>query len=316
MDLEALQAKLTRRNLFRLASFVIIASGLVYYIWVTWDDAQSLQSYEFSFNPFTMFASFIVTGISLTGAIYIWHLIIQRFGATSRFSEDYRIYSLSLLGTILPGGIWSAVSRATMYDSRGVSGASIGAAAVIEFFLQGIAGLIVWGVATMVQPTDRIWQSPWIAGLLFIVALLLIQPPLFNRAANWLLRRQGGGGSAIQLQYRDLLGWILAHTAIIFCGCCAIFLVLVSFIPFTFDLFWPTVTIWAVTVTVGNLLFWLPGTPLIRDGVMVIILSDYLPATVSLALVIILRIWTLIAILLAIALSWGAHWLYQWWFKR
>jgi len=54
----------------------------------------------------------------------------------------------------------------------------------------------------------------------------------------------------------------------------------------------------------GNLFFWIPATSIIRDGAMTFILMQFLPASVAILFVLLVRVWTIGSILMVTALAW------------
>ncbi|MDX1664298.1 MAG: lysylphosphatidylglycerol synthase domain-containing protein [Candidatus Promineifilaceae bacterium] len=289
----------------RLLGILLLTAFLGAAVVVLFRDWQRLRTYSFELQPGLLALSFVVECVGLLLAVLVWRQLLLRFTRPIAYSDDLRIYSYSMLGVVLPGGIWSVVSRSALYERRGISAFDVGTASVIEFILMGIAGLLVYALLAFVQPVHVIWQRPAIAVAMVLVALALIQPPLFNRIANWLNRRAGKKRvQAVPLRYWDLLRWLIMECGVVAIGGVAVYLLLQSVTPTSLDLLFPIISAWAVAVVTGNLFFWLPGTPVIRDGFMALILAQLLPPALAIAFVVIVRVWTLLSILVLIGLIW------------
>ena len=61
-------------------------------------------------------------------------------------------YTYSTLGWILPGGIWSIVSRSAFYLRLGMSGFQVAAASVVETLMVGIGGMALYGLISIFRP--------------------------------------------------------------------------------------------------------------------------------------------------------------------
>jgi hypothetical protein len=135
--------------------------------------------------------------------------------------------------------------------------------------------------------------------------MILVQPPFFNRFIQWLLKQSKQTQENLaSLHYGDLGLLLGLEILTIIVGGTAIYILLQSFIRIPIEAYVPVISAWAAGVVVGNLLFWFPGKPILRDGAMMLVLTQLLPPTLALAFVIILRVWHIASILLAAGLAW------------
>ena len=61
---------------------------------------------------------------------------------------------------------------------------------------------------------------------------------------------------------------------------------------------------WAAAAAVGNLLFWLPATSLLRDGALILALTPALPMPVAVLFAVLARVWSIGALLALAGLTW------------
>jgi hypothetical protein len=285
----------------------VIATGLVVLIIavVLINDSRRLLTHSFRLDLFMVLLSFIIECSGLVLAVPVWRGILARFGSQLSYREDLRIYCYSMLGVAIPGGIWPVIGRAALYERQGVASVRVATASVVEFILIGLAGLIVYGLAAGLLRTENIWQRPGMALATAILGLVLVQPPLFNRIIGWLLRRSRRTDEPpVSLRYTDLGRWLVLEGFVVVIGGVAVYVLLGSLVEAPPGVLLPVVQAWAAAAVAGNLFFWIPGTPVIRDGAMTLILAQALPASMAILFVLLVRVWTIISILMLAALIW------------
>jgi hypothetical protein len=296
--------KLISFNLPKIVGVFILLVFSIAAIFILIRDSQRLLAYSFNINLWLIVLSFIVECSGLLLAVPVWNKILGRFGNKTDLRDDLRIYSYSMLGVILPGGIWSAVSRVALYGRKGVPKFNVISASLVEFVLMGLAGLIVYGAITTLQPREKIWQNPIIAVTCIGLALILLQPPIFNRIVRFLQNRAKAKTSSVPMSYKDLGVWLLMESIVVILGGTAVFILLRSITIVSPNLIMQIISAWAIAVVTGNLFFWLPGTPVVRDGAMALILAQSLTPSFAIAFVLLVRIWTMVSILVLIGLVW------------
>ena len=267
-------------------------------------DIREVLAQPFRLNPLLVLLSFVIECAGLVLVIPIWRQMLSRFDDRSHLRQDFLIYCYSLLGVAVPGRFWSVVGRFALYERQGVNGIHVAAASLVEFVVTGLAGILVYGVATAVSGSQTIWQQPLIAFLFIMVAAIFIQPPIFNRLVQTLFRRaQPDKALPTAMGYRDLASWLLGESVVIVIGGLAIYTLLESLTDVPSSLLLPVITSWAAAIIAGTLFFWLPS-PVIRDGMMTFILAQALPTATALFFVILIRVWTIASILTLVALVW------------
>jgi hypothetical protein len=152
----------------------------------------------------------------------------------------------------------------------------------------------------------ELWQRPELGIVCAISVLFLIHPRVFNPLSGWLLKKSGRGGEALEVDFsfREVAIWIALEGLVITLGGLALFVLLNSLIIVPATLLVQMIAAWAVAVALSNLLFWLPGTAVLRDGAMVLGLSSRLPIPVALGFVLIARVWTIASLVLSAGIVW------------
>ncbi len=271
---------------------------------IFWRDGRTITEQINRIDYRLLALSFLIEVTGWLLAVPIWKRIVTQFDGSVSLSEHFRIYAYSMLGVAVPGRFWGMVGRVVLYERKGVARFQIAVAAVVEYLLIGLGGLLVFGLTTAVSGFRNLWQRPIVAIACISLAFLLVQPPLFNRLTAWVLKRSRKGETMPKpINYRDLIAWLLVESSVILIGGTAVYVLFVSLFTASSPLYLLIISAWAAAAVAGNLFFWIPG-PVIRDGFMTAILASVLSGAQALFFVIVVRVWTIGSIFVLVAIVW------------
>ncbi|OGO74792.1 MAG: hypothetical protein A3K41_12695 [Chloroflexi bacterium RIFOXYD12_FULL_57_15] len=299
--------RLLNTNLSRVAGIVLVLFAIVFIVVILMRDGTKLLEQPVHLNIALLCLSFTIGFWGLLIAVLIWHRILASYGVRQSLRDDLRIYSYSSLPLVLPGGVWGIVSRSVLYQRLGAKGIPVATASIVETLVVGLAAAGLYMASTLVRPDISLWKKPEIGLLFSILALTLIHPRIFNRLVNWALQRtkqEKNGLPLASFNFKALVIWVSVEIIILLIGGMAMFVLLASLTDVSPSMLIPVIASWAVAVAVGNLFFWLPGTPVLRDGAMVLVLTPSQTLPVAVAFVLLVRLWSLASLLLLAGLVW------------
>lgn len=269
-------------------------------------DRNKISFDIFQIKPTLVLFSFLISFVGLLIAILTWKYILRSYGLRFSIVDDIKIYIYSSIGAVLPGGIWTIVSRVNLYNGKGAPLLSITTAALIEKIIVGIAAMGIYSITSIIRPDISLIKSPLISIIFTIFLLSLLHPKVFKLITHWYQEYLKKETDLQQINYnsRSLAIWLFLEMLVVFIGGIAVFLLLKSVTDATLPLLIPVCAAWSAAAIAGNLFFWIPGTPLLRDGAMVIALSSQLPIQTAVAFVILVRIWNIFSILTLVAFIW------------
>jgi hypothetical protein len=284
-----------------LLLFFFVVAGLV-----LWRDGHQLSQEIKQVHYGLLSLSFVIEVTGWLLAVFVWQRLVSRFDVRVPWRDHFRIYAYSMLGIAVPGRIWAVAGRVALYENLGAPKLRIVVASVIEYLLIGLSGLLVFGLVTAASGLGAIWERPIVAVLCAATALLLVQPPLFNRLTTWLLQRSHKLETLPQpMRYQDLSLWLAIESAVVVIGGTAVYVLFQSLLPSSPHLFLTIMSAWAAAAVAGNLLLWIPG-PVIRDGFMIAILAQVMPNSLAILFVLMVRVWTIGSIFALVGLVWIA----------
>ena len=248
--------------------------------------------------------SFAIAAAGLLLAVWIWQQILGDLGGGRHsFGAHVRIYCYSALGDLLPGGIWKIVSRSTLYESSGDTLAAAATASITETLVVGAASMGLYALGTLLRPGISLLERPQWGIAASLGTLLLIHPRVLGRLVRR-IQKQRDAAAEVRYTLPRLLAWLGLEMTVVGIGGSALFVLLNSLAAAPAALLLPMITAWAAASAAGNLFFWMPGSPILRDGAMILLLQPHLPLPVVLTFVALIRLWSIISLLILAGGAW------------
>ncbi|MBN2257522.1 MAG: flippase-like domain-containing protein [Anaerolineaceae bacterium] len=286
------------KNVWINASIILVV--LIYVVYIIITQGKQVVELKQHYNFLYTLSAFLVVIPGTVIAIIAWRNMLSAFQVRRKLRDDIKVYCVSMIGSILPGGIWGIVGRTSLYKNIGAHSINVASASILESIIVGVSGLFVYTGITVFQPTNNIINSMEIGIVVGIVCLILIQPPIFNRLISWVLHRfdKNHTPKSIEITMINIITWLGLETMVCIIGGFAVYLFLNSFYPLAITSLQLIISAWALSTVFGNLLFWLPGKLVFRDGIFVLALSTFMSLPLAITSVVAIRIWSILSILL------------------
>ncbi len=275
-----------RRHGWRIAQAIagaIILFFLVQKVRENWHNVQD-QPIQWQIHWEFIIASLIVTWAMYGVLIWGWRTVLEGWRESLRIVDAARIWTISSLGSYIPGKVWSIAGMAVMAQQRGVSGAAAMGSAVVMQLLSLATGAVI-ALALVGTPILDRFLGGWgmilaiaLAAVTFLAALALTSPSLARRI-GFLIRRP----DAIRpVEPGALAGSIMANL-VAWAGYGIALQVLALGTLKGVELSWSTATgAFAASYIVGYLALFIPGGLGVREGLLILLLKGSIgigPAT-------------------------------------
>lgn len=267
--------------------------GLLVYAYIgqrLWRDWQSLDFSQFQLRYELLGISWLVHAFGTLLAIWTWTSLLQQMGYRLSFRRHINVYTASNLARRLPGFVWWIVGRAWMYDRDGIGKIETSAGTLLEMLLSATAAAVVALLTMWLAPMLPITIHPFALIGVVLCLLLLLHPRLFA-----LVRTKFKVAATVpSMKWRYLTLWLLCEMSVVVLGGSALYFMLAAIYPVTPTALFGAIQGWALLLVSGTLLVWLPIDFGISSGVLVLVLSAFLPTPVALVIVIAWRWWATI----------------------
>jgi len=258
----------------------------------TYQNRDVLRDYAWRWRPGFWGIALLSYSLALFAVLWAWNTLMGHLTGSSRFPSNARIYCLTNLSKRIPGPFWYLLGRVYFYRAEGVRASATLAATALEQVFFALTGMMVYFLTLPFSGRVRPLHLG-VAAAIFFLALLLLQPPIFNRAARFLLRR-AGSDARVQITYRlllpvtvaYLLGWILPGLGLY--GLAA------SIYPLPWSLLQSFVGMWAVSGTLSLLLSTVMLGSGVREVALSFLLVPYMPQPI--AVVVAVLFWFIVTV--------------------
>ena len=292
----------------RIAATVIPVASLAILLPTLWRHSSQLREYHWHISPPLLMGSYAVLFAGFMLVVFVWQLLLGRLGLFLRFRRAFEIWYLTNVGRYLPGKVWGVVWMIHLCEKEGIPKSKAVASGVITQ-LFSIATAFVLGCAYLIfaKAASLKAAAHWLPVLLVSVGIffaLLISPKLCLRPVHFILRVFGKPELPFTLGLSDRMRFFGLHTLcwLVYGVSFGLFVLSITDVPHTrLLLLIPT---FALAYTLGYIAVLAPSGLGVREGVMVLLLSAFLPATLAIAVAIAARLWFTVGELLFFVVAW------------
>lgn len=295
--------KILRQYLGSLIALMLLYFLVKEYIGVH----NQISTTSIQLELFSLIPSFVLTLMYWLGLTVPWFLLLRAFTQTPiSFHSVFLLFHLSNVTRYLPGRVWGVVRMLTLSKQFGLSRTTVGVSLPLHVgfqtllagivivpmlfsfsFYQSIHGIVSWHLSNQVKLL-------FVCGIVCIVILFCL--PRFRASVKSVFTRvhQTGqdGGYALRTCCLSLSVW---HLLLWMCQGLAFFLFINSLFPVPFSQLYPISGAYTLAWLIGFLSIVTPGGLGVREGILTLLLSSYMPAAQAMLCVLLYRVWTISA---------------------
>lgn len=270
--------------------FILINGYIIYRLARDWESLQQIVWPTLQLG--WLMAAATIQFIGLLVAISGWRYILHSFGVQILFRQHFKIYTISILTRRLSGIGLDILSRTYLYKQKGFAEKQISVTALTEMVVFGLSGAVVTILVGLFAARFDDYKTMLLMFSVLVLFGVLITSRPFQRFLVWFNQ---GKDTIAMLKPHHFFNWIAINVLTVFFGGLTI-----AFLAFAMghtspDLILPIVQAWAITVSVGVLFFWVPGGSVLINSVLLLALSTSLSTTEALTLLILFRVWVILA---------------------
>jgi MFS family permease len=269
------------------ACALIVAASIVLAATNGWAE---LRSEALGLRPGWLLVSAAVLVAFQLGAALLWQSLVHRLGTPLALRPAMIAWNASLPARFAPTGLLMAIVRAAMAEPHGVPQRVCFASVVYEATL-GIIGFVLVA-AGFVLDLPGLHDEPlrWTILVLPVLALAVLHPAVFARAAGWILQRLGRERLPETIPVRSLLRYVLLYAALVVVGGLSLFALVEALHPVAATHVLTVVGAFAAGSALATIAFVLPGGLGAREAGMVLALAPIMPTSVAIVIAIAFRL--------------------------
>ncbi len=276
-----------------LVIFYVLFKGLAF----NWNQ---VKEYRWEFDYFLLGISFVSIILIYLLWVEIWRRVLKKGGHALSFKKMFRIWFLSNLGRYLPGKIWSFLGMMYLLEKEGVAKGKGFSVAVMVQALSVLSGLLVALLFLRYSYYQRFFaetpgMTPVILLLVIGIMVLVFYPRLLEGMINLPLRVLKKEKVALNFKPRNMLFYILLYSGSWFLSGFVFWVFIKSITPVSLDIYLSLTGAFAGSFTLGFLAFFAPGGIGVREGILVVLLSNFFPTPVATLISLSSRVWITLA---------------------
>ncbi len=279
-------------NVFYKRVFQVIIIGIVFFFLarILYRDWNKISTYDWDVNYYLLVFSFILMVVNSLVISLGWNLILRLLGAVVGYRKALKIYLLTELGKYIPGKIWTMVGKVYFLEKEGVAGVKAATSVVVRLAIHVVSGLLIFLVSLLFWTPAESVRRVYFLFFLLPLGLLFLHPSVFGRTLNFALKRLKRDSIKFTLKYEHIIlliffwcgWWVLTGISIYF--------LIVSIYPLSSALLPAIIGICAITWLAGFFSFIVPAGLGIIEGMVVLLLSLYLPVYMATLIALLIRV--------------------------
>ena len=280
----------TARNIL---SFLVVALILFFLVRVLYKNWLQVSSFDFTFTWSSLAVSFLLLFCFFFLRVYIWKIMLGKMGVAMNLLRCIKISFLGTMGKYLPGKVWLVVGKVYLSGKEGIEKPTAFASVVLEVMLELTASIVFFLLFLSFSAERSVLSENliYILALVVVAGLVFLHPGMFYAITNGLLRRFKQETIKASIGYSGMLHLFALYTA----------LVLVQGVAFYFFVnaicYLSPRTIFGLSASVaiagalGTLSVFTPSGLGVREGVLALLLANYVVAPVAVLLSLRARLW-------------------------
>jgi hypothetical protein len=275
-----------RRGLYAAIAIVVVLSvGLA-----ASAALQDLPSIEWRFRPAWLVPAVLgFAGLQLSNA-ELWRRLLHALGPSLTRRTATAIWCASALGRYVPMSVLMPMMRVAMAEREGVPKRICVASIVYELAIAFTAGLVVAAYFVIDLPELRGQPERFSALVLPLVALVLLQPAIFHRVADWTLERLGRERLPLALRSSRVVEFLALYALTYVIAGGSLYALAQAVYPIDSADAVTVMGAFAVGQALSFLAFMIPGGLVAREAGLAIALAPAMPAAAAIAVAVLVRI--------------------------
>jgi len=279
----------------RIALQAILILAIFYFMAMqVYKNIGSLKDYKWHFNYFYLALSFIILISHDFAVTFVWNYILRKLNAKIPYIKALKIRTISELARYLPGSIWHLLGRTYYAEKAGIRKIKTLTSIALEIGANVIAGLLLFVLCLPFFLKMDILMKLIPLLVAIPIGLVLIHPKVLNKALNLGLRIMKKKSIKLDFRYMDIAVFIGIYFVLWLVNGVAFFYLVRSiyFIDYSKILFLSGA--FAVAWVMGFVSLISPGGLGVREGILSVLLSIYMPLPIAIIISLISRVWAII----------------------
>lgn len=285
----------------------LIATGLLVYLGSNLASQwQAVRQYNWDIGVVPLAVATAIAFGTFMFIVWIWYQLLHNAGGYISYWTTYRIWFVSALLRYLPGKIAGVISMVYLCEKEGVSKTVCLSSGALNQGFSLLSGLSIGLFFLFVNQSGALSHETvlWSVGIL--VAGFITAPYFIERVINPWLNRMGWPAVKYNIGLREFVFYFSLYLLVWGSFGLGFFFVVRSLVGVPFSLVPEMAAIFTISYLAGFLAIFTPNGLGVRESLLTVLLSAYMPMPVAIITAAVARVWLTVAELLCIGLAYGS----------
>lgn len=256
---------------------------------------QEIPFEKIKFNFVFVLLSLMPIFVNFLYGAYLWQKILSNLGEKISFKYSLAITGVSLLGKYLPGKVWYAVGRIYFAKKLGVDEKKGFIGVVLENGFLLLSSLVIFALSPLTHNLSSLQSYLYLSIALAIIFTIALHPFFARRILNAFSKLTKKSNFELDYGFLPMLFLTFCYGIAWVIFGIGFYLLIISFYPLQFSSIWDLISAFAISWNIGFITLIAPAGLGIRESILTLLLSLFLPRPIAIIISLLSRIWITIA---------------------
>ena len=300
---KGLMDKISPKNVI---SFIVIILILFYLLRFLYENWIEVSTFDFQLKYHYLLISLPVLFGFFLLRVYCWRMILKKMDIFISMRKSIKISFVSMMGRYLPGKVWLIMGKVYLSGKEGVPRVEAFASVVMEIVLEIVASIFFFFffLFSFTEQSLLSHKVIYFLGVIMVVGLVFLHPKVFYRIINFILLRWKNEEIKMYMRYRDIIQLFAVYNLIVLSQGIAFYFFVnaICYVPFN-SILGLTGSL-AIAGALGTLSVFSPSGLGVREGILALLLTNYVISPMAVLISLLARIWTTLGEIICALFAW------------
>jgi uncharacterized membrane protein YbhN (UPF0104 family) len=300
---KGLMGKINPKNVISFLVIILILFYLLRFLYKNW---MEVSTYDFQLKYHYLLISLPVLFGFFLLRVYCWRMILKKMDIVITMRKSIKISFVSMMGRYIPGKVWLIMGKVYLSGKEGVPRVEAFASVVMEILLEIIASIFFFFFFLFSFTEQSLLSHKVIYFLcaIMVVGLVFLHPKVFYKIINFILLRWKNEEIKMYMRYRDIIQLFALYNLIVLSQGIAFYFFVnaICYVPFN-NILGLTGSL-AIAGALGTLSVFSPSGLGVREGILALLLTNYVISPMAVLISLLARIWTTLGEIICALFAW------------
>ncbi|MGB9720834.1 MAG: lysylphosphatidylglycerol synthase domain-containing protein [bacterium] len=274
----------------RIITVVIVLTIFYFLITNLINNWHKIPRDSLHFNLVNILISMILLFLNFLIFVEAWRKIIFTLGDSIDFANAFWIMSSSQLAKYVPGGIWFALGRIYLGKGDKLKPETIGISVIIETALTLLVGIILFLLSLFFASRSSILNFLFVVPIA-VFFIIILHPKVLNKLLNLSMHIFKRKPIYFNIDYLRILCLSLYFFGLWIAQIIGFYFLINSIYPVHITKIFHLAGVYTLSWMSGFIVIFAPGGLGVREGMMSLLLSSFIPSPLAIAISFLSRVW-------------------------